>query len=177
MVEVAEELVEAVVAGQVLVTIPQVVLAELAGGVAVGLEGLGYGDITGLQADRHAGHAHLGQTGSQYGLARDEGRASRRAAVLRVIVGEHHAFLGDAVDVGSLITDDPLAIGADVGLANVVTEDHQDVGFVCRHGGRGPQGRRYGQCQPGHPFSCKCHSCFSVSRYSPCPRRRVPESR
>ena len=38
VVEVAEELVEAVVGGQVLVLVPQVVLAELAGGVAVRLE-------------------------------------------------------------------------------------------------------------------------------------------
>jgi hypothetical protein len=43
VVEVAEELVEAVVGGQVLVLVAQVVLAELAGGVAVRLEEVGDG--------------------------------------------------------------------------------------------------------------------------------------
>ena len=50
-----------------------------------------------------AGNADLGQAGAQADLAGDEGRAARRAAVLGVVVGEHHAFLGDAVDVRRLV--------------------------------------------------------------------------
>ena len=52
VVEVAEELVEAVVGRQVLVPVAEVVLAELAGGVAQRLERLGDGDVALLQADR-----------------------------------------------------------------------------------------------------------------------------
>jgi hypothetical protein len=46
----AEELVEAVVGRQELVLVPQMVLADLAGGVAKRLERLGDGDVAGLQA-------------------------------------------------------------------------------------------------------------------------------
>jgi hypothetical protein len=50
VVEVAEELVEAVVRRQVLVLVPQVVLAELAGGVAPGLQQAGDRRILGTHA-------------------------------------------------------------------------------------------------------------------------------
>jgi hypothetical protein len=49
VVQVAEELVEAVVAGQVLVLVAQVVLAELAGRVPQRLEQLGDGRVLGPQ--------------------------------------------------------------------------------------------------------------------------------
>ena len=49
VVEVAEELVEPVHGGQVLVTVALVVLAELAGGVALALQHRGHGDV-GLSA-------------------------------------------------------------------------------------------------------------------------------
>ena len=52
VIEVAEELVEAVHGRQVFVPIAEVVLAELAGGVAERLEQLGDGRIFRLQADR-----------------------------------------------------------------------------------------------------------------------------
>ncbi|MNG22969.1 hypothetical protein D3C84_1075200 [compost metagenome] len=65
VIEVAEELVETVVGRQELVLVAQVVLAELAGGITLGLERLGDGDVAFLQADRRARHAHLGQAGAQ----------------------------------------------------------------------------------------------------------------
>ncbi|MCY1293428.1 hypothetical protein D9M70_426870 [compost metagenome] len=136
VVEVAEELVETMFGRQVFVAVAQVVLAELAGGVAVGLERLGDGDVARLQADRRAGHADLGQAGAQRALPGDEGRAAGGAAVLRVVVGEHHAFPGQAVDVRRRVADHAVAIGTDVGLADVVAEDHQDVRFFRGHGQR-----------------------------------------
>ncbi len=80
-----------------------------------------------LQADRRAGNADLAQAGAQADLPGDEGGAPRRAAVLGIIVREHHAFLGDAVDVGRPVAHDAQGIGADIGLADVVAEDDQDV--------------------------------------------------
>ncbi|MNN91470.1 hypothetical protein D3C81_2095920 [compost metagenome] len=65
MIQVAEELVETVVGRQVFVAITQVVLAELAGGVTLGLEGLGEGDVAALDTDWRARHADLGQAGAQ----------------------------------------------------------------------------------------------------------------
>ena len=80
VVQVAEELVEAVIGGQVFVTIAQMVLAKLSGGVSKRLEELGDRGIFRLDAFPRAGKAHLGQAGTQGVLARYErGTAGRTA--------------------------------------------------------------------------------------------------
>ena len=61
VVEVPEELVETVVGGQVLVEVTQMVLAELGGGVAQGLQELGYGRVLRTQAKTGPRQADLGQ--------------------------------------------------------------------------------------------------------------------
>ena len=94
VVEVAEELVEAVHRRQELVLVAEVVLAELAGGVAERLEQLGDGRVFRLQADVGAGHADLGQAGADRVLAGDERGAAGGAALLGVVVGEGDAFVG-----------------------------------------------------------------------------------
>src|SRR5581483_9927766 len=98
VVEIAEELVEAVDCGQELVAIAQVVLAELARGVAERLEQLGDGGVFWLQSDRRAGHPDLGEARADRILAGDEARAAGGAALLGVVVGESYAFFGYAVD-------------------------------------------------------------------------------
>ncbi|MOA06892.1 hypothetical protein D3C78_1265590 [compost metagenome] len=133
---------------QVLVAVAQVVLAELAGGIAVGLERLGDGHIAGLQAYRNTRHADLGQACTQDRLAGNEGGASRCAAVLRVVIGEHHAFLGKTIDVRRRVADHTERIGADVGLANVIAENHQDVRLVR---GIGDRDSHYRGCRQGEP--------------------------
>ena len=60
MVERAVELVEPVDGGQELIAVAQMVLAELAGGVALGLEQLGDGHVAELEALRRTGHADFG---------------------------------------------------------------------------------------------------------------------
>src|SRR5262249_44050513 len=65
-------------------------------------------------ADRGAGDADLGEASAQGRLAGDEARPPRRAALLGVIVGEHHALAGDAVDVWRVVAHQPKSIGADV---------------------------------------------------------------
>ena len=65
VVEVAEELVEAVVGRQIFVAVAEMVLAELAGRVAERLQRLGDRDVAILQADRRTGDADLGQAGTQ----------------------------------------------------------------------------------------------------------------
>ena len=85
VIEIAEELVEAVHGRQVLVPIAEVVLAELAGGVAERLEQLGDGRVLRLKPHRGAGHPDLGQTGANRVLAGDEGGAAGGAALLRVV--------------------------------------------------------------------------------------------
>ena len=48
-------------------------------------------------------------------LAGDERGPARGAALLGIVVGEHHAFLGDAVDVGRFEAHQSHRVGADIG--------------------------------------------------------------
>ena len=132
VIEVAEELVEAVHGRQVLVQIAQVVLAELSGGVAQRLQHGG---------DRHrlVGHADIGagladgRQARAYGqFAGDKVRAARRAARLGVVVGEQHAFGGQLVEVRRLAGHDAPMIGADIEPADIVAHDDKDVGLAGR---------------------------------------------
>ena len=70
VVEVAEELVEAVVRRQHLVAVAEMVLAELAGHVALRLEQAGDGRVLDLHALRRARQAHLGQAGADRATGR-----------------------------------------------------------------------------------------------------------
>ena len=131
VIEVAEELVEAVHGRQVFIAIAEMVLAELAGGVAERLEQFGDGRVFLLKSDRRAGHADLGQAGADRVLAGDEAGAAGGAALLAVVVGERHAFVGDAVDVRGLVAHHAPAEVADVPDADVVAPEDQDVGLLC----------------------------------------------
>ena len=62
-------------------------------------------------------------------LAGDEGRASGRAALLAVIVGEGHALVADAVDVGRAVAHLAAAVVADVPPADVVAPKDQNIRF------------------------------------------------
>ena len=130
VVEVAEELVEAVRGRQELVTVAEVVLAELAGGVALRLEGGRDGRVLGPQPDVGPGHPHLGQAGAVGVLPGDERRPPGGAALLAVVVGEPHALVGDPVDVRGPVAHQTVAVAAQVADPDVVTPDDQDVGLV-----------------------------------------------
>ena len=106
------------------------VLAELAGGVAEVLQQAADRRIELAHAHRRAGEADLGQPGADAVLAGEERRAAGGAALLAVVVQEANAFLGDAVDVGRLVAHQAVAVGADVGDADVVAEDDEDVRFL-----------------------------------------------
>ena len=127
VIEVAEPFVEAVHGRQELVAVAQVVLAELAGGVALRLQHFGQRRIGLLDAARRAGDADRGHAGADRHLAHDERGAAGGAAGLAVVIGEEHAFLGDAVDVGRP-AHHAVRVRADVPHADVVAQDDEDVG-------------------------------------------------
>ena len=130
VVEVAEELVEAVHGRQVLVQVAEVVLAELPGGVAERLQQLGDRHVLGLETDVHAGDADLAQTGAVHTLAGDERRAAGGAALLAVGVGEPHPLVRDPVDVRRPVTHQAVAVAAQVRNPDVVAPDDEDVRLV-----------------------------------------------
>ena len=127
VVEVAEELVEAVSRRQVLVQVAQMVLAEMSGRVAERLEQLGNRRIFSLEPDVGTRHAHLAQAGAEDALTGDERRAAGRAGLLAIGVGEAHPFFRDPVDVGRSVAHQPIAVAAEVRDADVVSPDHEDV--------------------------------------------------
>ncbi len=133
VIQVAVELVEAVHRRQVLVHVAEVVLAELAGGIAEGLEQFGDRRVLGGPADRRAGHADLAHPGAVHALPADERRPARGAALLTVGVGEAHAFVGDAVDVRGAIAHQAVAVATQVADPDVVAPDDQNVRFAVRH--------------------------------------------
>ena len=148
VVEVAVELVEAVDRGQELVQVAQVVLAELAGGVAHRLQRRGDRRRLGRHADRRAGLADGRHAGADRELAGDEVRAARRAARLGVVVGEPHALGREPVEVRRPAGHDALVVGADVEPADVVAHDEDDVRLLLlRCGGRGRGEPRAGSNQ------------------------------
>ena len=132
VVEVAEELVEAVDRRQELVAVAEMVLAELAGRVALRLEQLGERRVLLGQPFLGARQADLEQAGAEAGLAGDERGAPGGAGLLRVMVGEDRAFLGDAVDVRRAVAHHAAVVGADVPQPDVVAEDDEDVGLAAR---------------------------------------------
>ena len=90
VIEIAVELVEAVDGRQNLVLVAKVVLAELAGGVALRLEQFGDGRVFLLQPESAPGNPTLVRPVRKHALAGDEGRTSGGAALLAVIIGENH---------------------------------------------------------------------------------------
>ena len=132
VVEVAEELVEAVDGRQELVAVAEVVLAELAGRVALRLEQVGERRVLLGQSFLRARQADLQQAGAEARLAGDERRAPGGAGLLGVVVGEDRAFLGDAVDVRRAVAHHAAVVGADVPVADVVAEDDEDVRLAGR---------------------------------------------
>ena len=120
VIEIAEEFVEPMHGRQEFVAVAQMVLAELAGGVAQRLEELGDGRVFLLKADGGAGHADLGQTRADRVLAGDEASTAGGAALLGIIVGEGDPFVRDAVDVGRTVAHHAEAEAADVPNPDVV---------------------------------------------------------
>ena len=114
VVEIAEELIETVHRRQMLVTIAEMVLAELTGAITLVLHGAGDGRIDRHHAFLGARQADLGQAGAQPALAHDEASPAGSAALFGVVIGEQHPFPGDAIDVGRVVAHHPVRIATEV---------------------------------------------------------------
>ena len=159
VVEVAEELVEAVNGRQEFVAIAEMVLAELSGGVALRLEQLGNGRVLLRQPLFRRRQSDFQESCAQRTLSGDERGAAGGAGLLAVIVGEDRALVGDAVDVGRAITHLAAVVGADVPVADVVAHDDEDVRLLLLRRRRRNKQRLDREAQPDR--ECAKHS----SRY------------
>ena len=68
----------------------------------------------------------------QHALPGDERRAPGGAALLAIAVGEQHALLGDAVDVGRAVAHQPMRVTAQVRLTDIIAPDDEDVWLLLR---------------------------------------------
>ena len=127
VIQVAEELVEAVNGWQKLVEVAKVILAELARGIAHRLERRGDRRRLRRQSDVRARLAHGRHPGSDGELTGDEVGAAGRAARLGVVVGEQHPLGGESIEVRRPTGHDPAVVGADVEPTHVVRHDGDDV--------------------------------------------------
>ena len=134
------------------------ILTELAGGVALGLERSGQRAGLSGDADVRPGLADGRQPGAQGDLAGDQVRAAGGAACLGVVVSEQHAFFGELIELRRLARHNAAVIGANVEPADVVAHYDEDVGLLAAACGRCvSRGRRL--CQLDR-FCHLCGLCF-----------------
>ena len=144
VIEIAEELVEAVHGRQEIVAVAEMVFAELPGRVALRLQQFGDGRILLRQAFLCCGKSDFQEPGPQRTLPGDKGGASGGAGLLPIIVGEDCALIGDAIDVGRAVAHHAAIVGADVPVADVIAHDDEDIGLLrlLREGWRAARWRR-----------------------------------
>jgi len=64
--------------------------------------------------------------------AGDKRGAAGGTTLLGVVIGEYDAFIGNAVDIRRPVTHHSFGVSADIGLANVVAPNNDDVGIGIR---------------------------------------------
>src|SRR5271154_1027640 len=113
------------------------VLAELAGGIAHRFQHSGNGDRLVWYSNFCASLAYGGHSGANGKLTGDEVRTACGTARFGVVVGEDHAFSGHFVEIRCAPSHHAAAVSADIPNADVVTHDHDDVGFLLLGESRG----------------------------------------
>jgi hypothetical protein len=130
VIEIAPEFLETVRRRQGIGVVAEMVLAELAGGVAEIAQEPCERRRSGPQIGWAARELRRYHARAQRIHAGEEGIASRRAALLGIVSHEDRAFIADAVDVGCFPNHPPAVIDARLHQADVITHDEKDLGFV-----------------------------------------------
>jgi len=136
VIEITEELVETMVCWQMFVAVTEMVLAELASGIAVHLEQAGNAWVFLAHPLLGARQTNLGQTGAEDTLSCNKGGPAGSAGLFAVVIGKGQTLVGNAINVRGLVADHTVRVGADVGLTHAVTPDYQDVRFLSFRSGR-----------------------------------------
>ena len=130
VIEIAPEFLEAMSGRQRVGVIAQMVLAELAGGVAEIEQELGERRRAGPQIGRATRELRRDHAGAQRMHAGEEGIATGRATLLGVVGHEDRAFIADAVDVGRLPDHQAAVIDTRLHPADVIAHDEKNVGLL-----------------------------------------------
>jgi hypothetical protein len=102
-------------------------LPNWAGGIALVLEACGDRHRFGLQSLTCRGNSDLGKASAIGALSGDERRAAGGTGLLTVGIGEHHAFLGDTVDIGRPVAHHAVRVATQVRLADIIAPNHEDI--------------------------------------------------
>ena len=145
VIEVAEELVEAMDRRKEFVAVAQMVFSKLSGRISQRFHDVGYRRIFRSETDVGSRQTNFGQAGSYWRLSGYKCGAAGGTALLTIPVGEECAFFGDAVDIRRAVSHHAQVIGADVEPANVVSHDEKDVGLLLGHDVCPPIARRSAQ--------------------------------
>ena len=129
MVEVAEELIEPMIAREMTILISEMVLTELAGDITEGLQQFGDGRILFHDSFFGTGEAHFKQSCPEGRLSGDESRATGRATILSVPIGEQCTLLRDAIDVGGLVPQHAAIVATGIIPPYIIAPDDEDVGL------------------------------------------------
>ena len=129
VIEIAEELVEAMHRRQELILVAEMVFSELTRGVTERLEKFGDRGIFRAETNISPGHTDLGQPSANGVLAGYERGASRSAALLTVIVGEGNPLIGDSIDIGRAVSHLSAAVVTDVPPSDIVAPEYKNVWF------------------------------------------------
>src|SRR5262245_52478170 len=113
-----------------LVTVAEVVLAELSRHIALLLDQVGDSRRPVGDAMVRTWHTDGQQPGAERMLAKHERGAAGGAGLLTVGVGEYGALFSDAVDVRRAVAHDATIVGTDVVNPNVVAPDDENVRFL-----------------------------------------------
>src|SRR5882724_2299728 len=103
------------------------VLAKLTCGITQRLQQFRSRRVFGLETDWRAWQSDFGETGPETALTGNERSSARSTALLTIGIGKHHAFLGEAINVRSVVTFYPAAIAAAVVDADIIAPDDEDV--------------------------------------------------
>src|SRR5262245_47314667 len=110
VIEVPEELIEAVGGGQVFVEVAKMVLPELAGCVSERFEQLRNRRVLRLETDGRGRNTDLRKPGPVATLPGDERRAASGATLLPVRVGTAHSLCCESIDIGCPVAHQAVAV-------------------------------------------------------------------
>src|SRR5690242_14045909 len=70
-----------------------------------------------------------------------------------IVVGEQHAFSGNSIDISRLVAYQAMRVDANVRLADIVTENHENVWFSSLRQHRGGPQNKQSWNNPSHSSS------------------------
>src|ERR1035438_7210967 len=127
VIKVSVKFIEAVDGWQKFVSVAEVVLANLSGGVSERLEQFGDCWVFLLQSKRRTRQPDGQQARTKRMLPRNKRGTPRRAALLSIVIGEEPPFIGYAVDVGRAPPHHSVMVGTNIPNADIIGHNHKNV--------------------------------------------------